>query len=102
MTSVEAIGLSVDKPSVGVVDTIASNMSVMQFDFVVALIGFLLVRYYAPNVLLGRDHDLLSGLVFAFFYAIFGTIRSVLLSWKETTTSKYQEMKYNSYYERDF
>tara|TARA_B100001741_G_scaffold307630_1_gene302739 strand:- start:2366 stop:2668 length:303 start_codon:yes stop_codon:yes gene_type:complete len=76
-------------------ERLASLVTVLQFDFVVALIGFFLVRYLAPQSILGRDTDVKSGLVFAFFYALFGVIRSLLLGWKTGV-----DEKYHSYYER--
>lgn len=57
--------------------------NVYQFDFLVAFIGFFIVRYLFPNSILGTYQSMRVGLTFSFFYAIFGFIRSGLLDYKK-------------------
>ena len=71
------------------IDKIIMMFSVYQFDFIVAFIGFYIIRYVFPNTILGKDHSLKDGLTLAFFYAFFGFLRSSLLEYKkilETST----------------
>ena len=70
---------------------LASLVTVLQFDHD----RFLSRAIFSPQSILGRDTDVKSGLVFAFFYALFGVIRSLLLGWKTGVDEKYR-----SYYER--
>lgn len=58
-------------------------LTIYQFDFLVALVGFLIVRNVFPNALLGTQQNLRAGFVIAFFYAIFGLIRSGLNNYKK-------------------
>ncbi len=63
-------------------DDIVRYFSVYQFDFLVAFIGFFIVRYIFPNTLLGSSQNVITGLTIAFFYATFGLIRSGLNNYK--------------------
>ena len=65
------------------IDKIIMMFNVYQFDFIVAFLGFFIVRYTFPNSILGNDQSLKVGLTLAFFYAIFGLIRSGLLDYKK-------------------
>ena len=66
-----------------IIDKFIIMLNVYQFDFLVAFFGFFIVRYLFPNLIIGTDQSLRAGLVFAFFYAIFGLIRSGLLEYKK-------------------
>lgn len=46
------------------------------YDSLVAFITFGIVRYTLPNLVLGKDISLWSGLVLSFFYALSVVIRS--------------------------
>ena len=64
-------------------DKFIMMFNVYQFDFFVAFFGFYIVRYLFPNSILGNDQSLRVGLTVAFFYAIFGFVRSGLLDYKK-------------------
>lgn len=64
-------------------DKFIMMFNVYQFDFFVAFFGFYIVRYMFPNSILGIDQSMRVGLTVAFFYAIFGLIRSGLLDYKK-------------------
>jgi hypothetical protein len=65
------------------VDKFIMMFNVYEFDFFVAFFGFYIVRYMFPNSILGNDQSLRVGLTVAFFYAIFGFVRSGLLDYKK-------------------
>ena len=56
--------------------------NVYEFDFIVAFFGFLLLRYWFPNTILGNDQSMKVGFILAFCYALFGFVRSGLLDYK--------------------
>lgn len=64
-------------------DKFIMMLNVYQFDFIVAFLGFYLVRYLFPNSILGHDQSVKVGLTVAFCYAIFGFVRSGLLDYKK-------------------
>lgn len=71
------------KDDTSFIDNIILNLNVHEFDFIVAFIGFYIVRYLFPNTILGNDQNIKVGLVVAFFYAVLGFLRSGLLDYKK-------------------
>ena len=67
----------------GYIDKFIMMLNVYQFDFLVAFLGFYIFRYVFPNTTLGNDQSMRIGLVVAFFYALFGAVRSGLLDHKK-------------------
>lgn len=65
------------------IDRLIMMFNVYQFDFLVALFGFYIVRYLLPNTILENDQNMRTGFTVAFFYAIFGFVRSGLLDHKK-------------------
>jgi len=62
---------------------VLSKLSLFQIDFLVAIIGFTLIRYYLPNYILSKNSNLKTGVVLAFCYALFGSVRSYVIEMKE-------------------
>ena len=73
--------VELDKPNH--IDNFITMMNVYEFDFIVAFLGFFLVRYLLPNKIISKTSSIKDGLVIAFFYAIFGIIRSGMLKYKK-------------------
>lgn len=65
-----------------IIHRIMLALNVNQFDFVVAFIGFYIVRYVFPNSLLTTEQNFKTGIIIAFCYAIFGVIRSSIMHYK--------------------
>ncbi len=65
------------------INKIIMMFNVYQFDFLVAFLGFYMVRYLFPNTILGNDQSMKVGLTLAFFYAILGFFRSSLIDYKK-------------------
>lgn len=59
------------------------DLNLYQFDFVIMLFGFYVIRYVFPNALLGNDQSIKAGFTVAFFFALFGYIRSHMLDYKK-------------------
>ena len=70
-----------DKP--GHLENFITMLNVYEFDFLVAFLGFFVVRYLFPNKIISKTSSIKDGLVIAFFYAIFGIIRSGMLKYKK-------------------
>lgn len=66
----------------GIIDKFIMMLNMYQFDFLVAFLGFYIVRYMFPNLVSGIDQNLRVGLIFAFFYAVFRILTSKLLDYK--------------------
>lgn len=48
------------------------------------MIGFTVVRYYLPNYILEKPTTLRTGVVLAFCYALFGSIRGFIIDAKKS------------------
>ena len=67
----------------GIKNYVLSNLTLFQLDFLVAIIGFTAVRYYLPNYILEKPSTLRTGVVLAFCYALFGSIRGSVIDAKK-------------------
>ena len=68
----------------GITNYVLSNLTLFQLDFMVAIIGFTAVRYYLPNYILEKPSTLRTGVVLAFCYALFGSIRGLVIDAKKS------------------
>lgn len=68
----------------GFTNYVLSNLTLFQLDFLVAIIGFTAVRYYLPNYILEKPSTLRTGVVLAFCYALFGSIRGSIIDAKNS------------------
>ena len=74
---------------VHVLDRLLMSVNVFQFDFIVAFLGFYIVRYFVPNTILGIEQSVKAGLTLAFCFAVFGLVRSNMLDYKKELDIKY-------------
>ncbi len=68
----------------GITNYVLSNLTLFQLDFLVAIIGFTAVRYYLPNYILEKPSTFRTGVVLAFCYALFGSIRGFIIDAKNS------------------
>lgn len=66
-----------------VIDKILDGIHIYEIDFIVGFIGFYIIRYLAPNTILGVKQDMTTGLTLAFFFATFNFIRSAIIDYKK-------------------
>lgn len=65
------------------VDKLISNFTTLEFEFIIAFLGFYIVRFVCPNSILGLDTNMKTGFTLSFFYALLILLRSLLLDYKK-------------------
>ena len=58
-------------------------------DFIIALVGFYIIRYLLPNKILKKDTDIKSGFVYAICYSLFGLINSFINLYRKNELEYY-------------
>lgn len=83
----ETAQLDVKDMTIHNINVLFSSLSMFQFDFLLGLIGFFMIRHTLPSLILQKDLDVKTGVVLALCFALFGSFRSYLLQIKKNTDS---------------
>jgi hypothetical protein len=61
---------------------ILRNIEVYQLDFISGILGFFIIRFTLPNILLKKNESIRTGLIIAFCYSLWNVFRSYILQMK--------------------